>query len=250
MTQLLDNSSFDLPIQKVFYGVGLSLEISTRHNFHTHCIRTPNRGLACGIYTAPYQNLSSSTNIIVGASNFISHKPYFNPRLASFEGLLNGAIEQINSDFYRADFISYNVGWSQTSQDTYPLMGQTSISNLFIASGTKRDGFHLAPIWSEFLASTILRSEVDSRFDLFLPERALIRSLSRSEAIEKSCNHQINAAYQHGLVPPTSRLLDQLRESITSDLEKLHDQVGAHDWGIPCEMIDMYRYGHAPYPHY
>lgn len=28
-------------------------------------------------------------------------------------------------------------------------------------------------------------------------------------------------------------------------LERLHDQVGAHDWGIPPEMLDMYRYGHA-----
>jgi hypothetical protein len=28
-------------------------------------------------------------------------------------------------------------------------------------------------------------------------------------------------------------------------LERLHDHIGAFDWGIPPEMLDMYRYGHA-----
>lgn len=248
LTQLLSNSHVDLPVQDVFYGVGLSLEISTGNNNHSNCVRTPNRGLACGIYTAPYQASDNCKNIIIGASNFISPKPYAHARLASFEGLLNGAIRQINSDFYRADFISYNVGWRPTSQDTYPLVGKTSISNLFIASGTKRDGFHLAPVWSEFLASLIIGSNVDTQFEAFLPERKLIKSLSRLEAIEKACDHQINAAYQHGFVAPNSRLLDQLRDAVRSDLEKLHDKVGAYDWGIPSEMIDMYRYGHASSP--
>ena len=40
----------------------------------------------------------------------------------------------------------------------------------------------------------------------------------------------------------------QLEASLRDNLEKLHDQVGAKDWGIPPEMIDMYRYGHARMP--
>ena len=30
------------------------------------------------------------------------------------------------------------------------------------------------------------------------------------------------------------------------DLEALHDQVGAIEWGIPPEMVSMYRYKHLP----
>jgi len=31
-----------------------------------------------------------------------------------------------------------------------------------------------------------------------------------------------------------------------ADLEALHDKLGATDWGIPPELVDMYRYGHIP----
>lgn len=33
--------------------------------------------------------------------------------------------------------------------------------------------------------------------------------------------------------------------AVREQAELLHDKVGANDWGIPPEMHDMYRYGHA-----
>jgi len=66
-----------------------------------------------------------------------------------------------------------------------------------------------------------------------------------STAIEKAVRHQMNAAYQHGFTPSKSRMPDQIRQMYRNDLEHLHDQIGAIDWGIPPEMLDMYRYGHA-----
>lgn len=247
ITQLLNESDLGLPIQKIFHGIGVSIEINVKDHMHTNCIRTPNRGLACGVYTAPHEVDFENRigKILIGATNFISPVPINNPRVNDVQTLLNSATQQVNANFYKSELVNINVGWRPTSQDTQPILGGTSISNLFIAGGTKRDGFHLAPIISEKMTSLILGENVEDEFKWFSPERMPLKLMSRSEAIDKSLKHQISAAYQHGFVPSNAKFSNSVRIGILNDLEKLHDQVGALDWGIPPEMLDMYRYGHA-----
>ncbi|WP_419799547.1 MAG: NAD(P)/FAD-dependent oxidoreductase [Terasakiella sp.] len=247
VSKILDASNFDLPVQRVFYGVGVSIELKSTDNPLEKCIRTPNRGLACGLYAVPYFQGPNVANdhILVGASNFITPYPYDYGRLTSVEGLIRGAMEQVNRNFYRADLVRVNVGWRPTSQDSYPMIGKTSLANLVIATATKRDGFHMSPLISENVAALLNDEEIDERFNVFAPERKPIMELTREQAIEKALRHQLNAAYQHGFVPSKNRMVDQVRQKMKDDLEALHDQVGAVDWGIPPEMLDMYRYGHA-----
>jgi len=246
-SKLMENSRVGVDIQKLFYGVGVSIEIRSPDYPHSKCIRTPNRGLACGIYTVPYFTNPDepADHILIGASNFMSAEPVGNGRIGSVEALLRAAIEQINFNFYRAELIRVNVGWRPTSQDTYPLIGRTSIDNLIVATGTKRDGFHMSPLISQLVAAIVYGEKVDDRLAWFAPERAPIRSMTRAQAIDKAVRHQMSAAYQHGFAPSKSRMPDQMRKWFRDDLERLHDQVGARDWGIPPEMLDMYRYGHA-----
>ena len=246
-TDVLTRSALGLEVQRVFYGVGVSVEIKSPEFPHTKCIRTPNRGLACGLYSVPYYQGPREPNdhVLVGASNFISPVPYPYGRLTSVESLMKGAMEQINTNFYRADLIRVNVGWRPTSQDTYPLLGRTSLANLLIATGTKRDGFHLAPLIAERMVELLKGDPMEDRFDWFSPERKPIRTLTREQAIEKAVRHQMSAAYQHGFNPSMSRMPAQVTQMYREGLERLHDQVGAVDWGIPPEMLDMYRYGHA-----
>jgi hypothetical protein len=116
---------------------------------------------------------------------------------------------------------------------------------LVIATGTKRDGYHLAPLISEKIVALLCNEPVDEQFSRFAPERKPIRSMSREEAIAKGVRHQMSGSYQHGFHPAKSRMPTQIVQMHKDDLERLHDQVGAHDWGIPPEMIDMYRHGHA-----
>ncbi len=245
VSALMDNSKLGIELQRIFYGVGVSIEIRSPDNPHTKCIRTPNRGLACGIYSVPYISADCNDHILLGASNFMSPTPYPYGRITSVESLLQAGMEQINRNFYRADLVRVNVGWRPTSQDTYPMIGKTSIPNLIVASGTKRDGFHMSPLLSEYVAAMVHGETVDKRFEVFSPERKPIRSLTRTQAINKATRHLTSAAYQHGFTPSKSRMPDQVEKMFRDDLEKLHDQVGAIDWGIPPEMLDMYRYGHA-----
>lgn len=246
-TDLVAKSGIGLALQRIFYGVGVSVEIHSPDFPHTKCIRTPNRGLACGLYSVPYFTDADGPrdHVLIGASNFMSPWPYAHARLSSVESLMRGAMEQINANFYRAGLVRVNVGWRPTSEDTYPLLGETSLDNLILASGTKRDGFHLAPVISRNIVALLYKEPVDPRFLAFAPERTPIRSLTREAAIRKGVRHLMSAAYQHDFVPSKSRMKTQVEQMYRDDLERLHDQVGAHEWGIPPEMLDMYRHGHV-----
>lgn len=246
-TDLLTKSDIGIEMQRVFYGVGTSIEIKSPDYPHTKCIRTPNRGLACGIYSVPFFQGPGIPNdhILIGATNRIMPWPHHHASISNIEGLTTSAIEQLNSNFYRADLVRVNVGWRPTSQDTYPLLGKSSIHNLVIATGTKRDGFHLAPLISEMMADLMEGKAIDERMVMFAPERPLIKTLTREQAVEKAARHMISAAYQHGYSPSKSRMGDQVIQMYRDQVNALHDKVGVTDWGIPPEMLDMYRYGHA-----
>lgn len=245
-TDVLARSGLGLDIPRVFYGVGVSLELHSPDFPHTKAIRTPNRGLACGLYSVPFYISPKIPldSILVGSSNLISPGPRYSGQAVSIQSLLLGAMEQINTGFYRASVTRVNVGWRPTTADTYPILGRTSISNLIVATGTKRDGFHLSPVLSEALAAMLLDEKTDPQYEMFRPERKPIRGLSRQAAIDKAARHFVSASYQHGFVPAHNRMPDQVVEMYRDDLEKLHDKIGARDWGIPPEMIEMYRYGH------
>jgi glycine/D-amino acid oxidase-like deaminating enzyme len=245
--KIIENSDLGLDILRMFYGVGVSLEVKSPGYPHTKCIRTPNRGGACGVYTVPYYLGPGKANdhIMIGASNYLSPDPIENGRLISIEHLMKSAVEEINGYFYNAQLIKTNVGWRPTSQDAYPIIGRTSINNLTIASGTKRDGFHMSPVLSSNIADILLNNEVDKRFVYFSPERELIKDTDRETAINIVVDSLMSEQYQHGYVPSNIRMNQQVRDNYRSDIESLHDKVGAYDWGIPPELINMYRRGFA-----
>ena len=240
LSQVIEASRLSLPVQRLFYGVGVSIELQSRDNVHTHCVRTTNRGLACGVYSVPY----GPDRVLIGASNYISPVPLDHGHVGSVYSLLKSGMDQINSNFMRASLVNVNVGWRPTTSDTYPLFGGTSIPNLWILGGTKRDGFHLSPVICRDLVAAMRGQSIDARYGDLAPERPLIHNVSREAAIEKTVRHSINASLQHDFVPARNRMVEQLKKSIRDDLEALHDRVGALDWGIPPELVDMYRYGH------
>ena len=54
------------------------------------------------------------------------------------------------------------------------LIGPTSVEGLYIASGTKRDGFHQAPLLSKILSSMLSgekKKKVDKKYKWFHPEK-------------------------------------------------------------------------------
>jgi glycine/D-amino acid oxidase-like deaminating enzyme len=239
-SKIVDASGLSLPFPRIFYGIGCSILLRTGTSTLPNCVRTPNRGGACGVYSAP----QDPEHTLIGASNFISPVEEDGARAESVRALLTAAMEQINTDYYRAPLIKVNVGWRPTSEDTLPLIGKTSLKNMLVATGTKRDGLHCCPVISQFLADLILGKTSEFVPEQYQPERRPVRIYSRKEAISMAVRHTINAAYQHGFTPSHDRMVENLVDHYTKDYTALHDQVGAHEWGIPPELRDMYRYGH------
>lgn len=225
-TDLLARSGLGLPVLRVFYGVGVSVELSSPRLPWRRCVRTPNRGGGRGIYAVPWflgPELPHD-HVIVGASSQVAPAPVSGDPQPTAERLWRAAAEQLHRDFARASLVRVNVGYRPVSQDTWPLFGPTSIPNLFLATGTRRDGFHLAPLLSDVLTSMLHGEPVNERLALFSPERKPIRTLTRAEAIDK--------AVRQGL-------------GERDELERLHDAVGATDWGIPPELLGVYQSGDA-----
>ena len=247
VTDLLYDSKIDIKIPRVFYGIGASINLENIGGQINKCIRTPNRGLACGIYTVPFKSNIQNQKLTLGATNYISTKPIFKARANDVQSLLNSLINQINAYFYKSIIYNVNVGHRPTSLDTFPLIGETSIKSLIIGTGTKRDGFHLSPLISKILKSTINGEKKYKVYDCFKPERNPINTFSREEGIIKAIDHMMSAMYQHNFEPGIITTKSKLYDHIKQDLEKLHDKVGAYNWGIPTEMLDMYRYNHQNY---
>jgi glycine oxidase len=239
-SEIIAGSRLGLSFPRVFYGVGCTVLLGTGANTLPCCVRTPNRGLACGVYAAP----RDAGHTIIGASNLISPVPAPYARLTSVYTLVKAAMEQINSDYYRAEVESLNVGWRPIPEDGVPLIGLTEIPNLLVATGTRRDGLHCSPLIAECLVDLMTRGRTAQDLTLFKPDRKPHRTYKRAEAIDTAVRHIMNAAFQHDFVPAKNRMLEEMERYHRRELEALHDQVGAHEWGIPPEMLDMYRYKH------
>lgn len=239
-TKIVTASSLPVAFPRIFYGAGCTVVLKTGANTLTHCVRTPNRGLACGLYSAP----RNGEHTVVGASNLISPGPVSDAFVGSVYTLLKGAMEQINTLFYKAQLSAVNMGWRPTSEDTLPMVGPTEISNLLVATATKRDGLHCSPLIARCLVDLATGSPVSHDLAPFKPDRVPVKVLTRKNAVETFVRQSMNANYQHDFVPAKNKMVSQLEAMYRKDIEDLHDKVGADTWGIPPELVDMYRYGH------
>lgn len=241
---LIEKSGLGLKFPRVLYGVGNTVMFSSPKPEHAmdHCVRTPNRGLACGLYAAP----RSLNSIVVGATNRVEIAPVSSPNVGELSGLLTGLQEQLNSDYRSATYLGYASGWRPTSEDTMPLIGRADIENLFVATGTKRDGLHCAPLIALVLCDIILGRppSLDYDISLFAPCRSLHVTLTRQEAVKKFIAHSMNANYQHDFVPARNSMLHDLEAFYRRQAEEVHDFAGAGMAGIPVELHHMYKHGH------
>ena len=143
-------------IPDLFFGSGCAF-ISKNINtvIPKHVIRTPNRGMACGLHLVPF----SKKDIYVGATNRISHVPIDKPILSSFLGLQNSLIKEININFNNIKIDKICIGHRPTTVDTFPILGPLSVDGMWVASGTKRDGLTLSPLIGKAIANMVLSNK-------------------------------------------------------------------------------------------
>ncbi|MBV4533611.1 FAD-binding oxidoreductase [Pseudomonas sp. SWRI107] len=182
---------------RVINSVGATVVLKNAGIKGRYVLRTPNRGGACGIYHAPYQD----DLFVVGATNLVTTADEQFPRAESVAALINGAINQVNHLHRTSGFIRYNFGYRPLSMDGYPVIGQLN-DNTFITSGTRRDGYHFAPWLADNLAALLLGQTVSAAareyFDFARPQRSAWLDQSVEACCRKYAAVKCSALSQHG----------------------------------------------------
>ncbi len=230
----------------IYSGVGASIEVRASISALKNCIRTPNRGGACGLWVLPYVTNTSpleENRYLIGASNYVSLHPQFHPRAISVAHLLTSATSEINQEFYNAEIIEVKLGNRPITFDQYPVVGQSNIDNIFVANGTRRDGFHLAPVISKFIADYVRTGWADESFHFLSPKRQVIKELSVEDGIEINISHLMSEAFQHGYQPATVRGYEQFEKSMRQEITETHESFCKSAFGIPPLMYKFARDG-------
>lgn len=159
ITSLLAASALPVRVPAVLFGVGSTIEVRSA-SVHTACLR------GRGAYLAPHAD-----RIVLGSTNVVVAEPVDDPGAAA--KILDAAAEHLDHHLADAQVLRVTTGWRPTTADGYPLIGATSVPGLVVASGTRRDGFHLAPAIADHLVALLAGEHGDPRFRPFAPERVV-----------------------------------------------------------------------------
>ena len=216
-------------IPPLMCGAGISLESRrVKAPAFESVIRTPNRSGSCGLHLVPLGNGLE----YVGATNIVFRRPAVEANMGMSQFLLECAREQLDQKLFYSRIRRWFVGNRPVSIDGYPLIGPTSVRGLVLATGTYRDGFHCSPTVAQFVADLVREEDSGTGhlFDLFVPERPPIASMSVDESISEFAYHGVCSAFEGGLrLPPwndSSALEQHYRRAAEHFYSSLGDPIG------------------------
>jgi len=226
-------------IPDIFFGIGNAIIAeSDKQILPDKVVRTPNRGMACGLHVVPL----NKKNIYIGASNRVMDRPNKNALISTTSNLMNSLLKEVNQNYGNLKIKKICTGYRPTTSDTFPIIGETSVKGLYIISGTKRDGLSLSLLLSKYITNSILKLKNGYKFPkVFKPERKLISTMTIKEGIEKSVKHRISAAFQHELSIPKTESLEDYKNMIYSEVLKIYKNEKLKK-GVSPEILNLYKY--------
>lgn len=220
-------------VPRILHGTGVGLRCRATPGLTTpeEVLRTPNRGAGLGVYHVPFED----RRFYLGATNVVSVEPREHARLGSLHLVLQSSMDEISADLRHAE-CRMVTGHRPIGADGFPLLGRTSLPELWVATGTRRDGVTAAPEIARRFVNEFLDTE-DGLPEALSPERRPITVLDREQGIE--------TAVRSRLIGPGSnpagaggRLEDEVRRQVV----RLYDRAGL-DVGVPAELLDLYADG-------
>ena len=237
MSNMLVDSGLSNLVLPVYFGVGVTAVLETGELTLANCIRTPNRGLACGLYSAPRSKLQT----VIGATNAIWDKPQSSPTSNNLQSILKNAQTELNVDFARVCVSQINLGWRPLTEDLMPMIGETEIPGLFILNGMRRDGFHCSPVVSDIMSDLLLSHATCFDMKPFQPRRKPLSIFTRSQSIDRIVAHTVAAAVEHGFESGSTVQSNRVEAAIRHEAEVLHDYLDMGDRGLQPEFFTYLR---------
>ena len=240
-------NNLNLNLLPMFFGVGSALEFNNQNCFNflpkRTVIRTPNRGSTCGIHIVP----RSKNNFYVGAGSYLSKKPVHGHRVGTIDYLFNCLQNEFTGKLPHSP-VNFVQGFRPISMDGKPLIGKLqNDENIFIASGTKRDGLTYAPILAEHILDCFIfnknKRPFAHLFENWEPFRKPISYLKRNTAIKAYVDNKIAGLLEHGSVKNRSHEKKILKD-LNEEAEKFHDKIQKKlkldsDFGIHPELLNI-----------
>lgn len=214
--------------QRTFFGHGCGIHV-TNNNCLNHVIRTPNRTGTCGVNIVPYND-----HLYVGATNDVAvlNNDADGKRVASIEFILSQA-KKLYPEIEKESFLRLVYGPRPLTEDTFPLIGKVD-ENVYVCTGTRRDGITMSPLLARDMASRILEGHgVIYDKDVFNPLREPHRNLDLERTKEQTIQGLINDKIIHGTY------VTHDETSIRAYVEKRYADTGV-DYGIPPELIHVF----------
>lgn len=223
-------------IPRIFSGTGYSVITNQPYEKKiTSVIRTPNRSGACGLHVLPNYD-----NLYIGATNNVCFNPTTKPKAGLVQFVINCAIEQINYKLYGADIIELKYGNRPVTLDTFPLIGKTSLDNLWIATGTYRDGFYQSPYISKVICDEILGKSKDT-LKVFAPERKPIKLMNTvEESIEEVSHHYLAGLLEHNMQLPKLLPEHELRALFVQKFANIYKRLEI-DYPLVPDILFMFE---------
>ncbi len=146
-------------------------------------------------------------------------------------------MEQMNRKIHSGKILEVYIGNRPVSIDTFPLLGELSIPDIWLLTGTYRDGLHESPaIATRFAKAFFDKSKKISNF--FSPERSFISYLTKQKSIELTLAHYIAAGYEHQMHLPRMGWSTMFEEMMREKILKIYNSLGV-DIGLPPDLLIM-----------
>ncbi len=222
-------------IPRLFAGTGISLIMEKNDIAINQVIRTPNRSFACGLHVVPR---NESTLYFGGTNNIHLHAEYM-AKPAQLKFLIHCALQQINQRLHNNGILNILIGNRPVSFDTFPLLGKTSLPDLFIATGTYREGFLVAPLFAKYISQLMLEQR-EIFENPFMCERPPIATMTQQEAIKYAAKHYSSAAYETEIQLPPVGWHAMFEEMLTARISRLYQALGNDDFFIPADFLLLF----------
>ena len=139
-------------LPEMFFGKGVSCLLQKSPPI-PHTIRSPNRAFACGIHVLPRSN----GTLYIGATNYIGvdHKKEGGVQPGELHNLFDEIIHQINTEIRCSRIESIRVGYRPIAANRRPVIGETQLPGLIMATGTYRNGVLMAPKIAQIVSGVL-----------------------------------------------------------------------------------------------
>ncbi|MPY63914.1 NAD(P)/FAD-dependent oxidoreductase [Streptomyces spongiae] len=223
-----------MPLQPILASKGVAVTSRGTGSGGEHVVRTPNRAGGCGLHMVP----GSDGTVYLGATGDLMMQADEFQTIGAVRFLIN-AMDQFDKRLFHSKITQWHVGNRPVSLDGFPLIGRVWQDNVWVLSGTHRDGFHCSPLLARHTADIMLGGIGILGDHCFAPLRRPLSAMSREDAIDELSLHLVSQFYENsGKSPAYSEVSETLEKQYRTRTRETYDKLEI-DFGLAPDILGL-----------